>query len=322
MSKMYRIDKLNRKIIYELGQNARQSLSALAASTGTSKQVADYRIKRLLNLGIIKGFWTVIDQSRLGYFSFRVYLKLRNISLSKQQEMLHHLQHHKDIWWLVTIDGGWDIDFVVLVKDVFHYYKIWEEFTNRFMRYIYQHETVVYSHIQEFPKSYLLGKENKLSGIIISSQREELELDKTDLKLLQLLSTDARIEIIRLAKEVKADVRTVMKRIKRLTEKRIIIGYSAIIDLNKLGYRHYKILFYLFNTSRLEEMRAFAMTHQNIIFLNKTIGGADFELEFHVKDIEEFLKVLGRFKEVFYEEIDHYYYFRIIEQYKMIYYPL
>ncbi|MDO8655922.1 MAG: Lrp/AsnC family transcriptional regulator [Nanoarchaeota archaeon] len=319
---MERIDKLDRKIIYELGINARQALSRLASLVGTSKQVVDYRMKRLVERGIIKGFWTVIDHSRLGYFSFRVYLKLRNISPAKQQEMLHYLQHHKDIWWLVTIDGDWDIDFVVLVKDVFHYYHIWEEFIHRFMRYIYKHETAVYSHIQEFPKSYLIGKENKSSGIVISSKREEIKVDEIDLKLLQLISTNARMEIVQLAKEVKLDVRTVMKRIKMLTDKKIIAGYSAIIDLNKLGYRHYKILFYLFNTGRLEEMRRFALTHPNIIFLNKTIGGADFELEFQVKDIEEFLKVLNEFKSVFHADIDHHYHFRVIEQYKMIYYPL
>ena len=157
---MKEVDKIDRKILYELDIDARQPLSKIASNVGTSKQVVDYRIKRLVKLGIIKGFSTVIDHSKLGYFSFRVYIKLRNISPTKQKEMIQYLNNNNDIWWLVTVDGDWDIDFVVLVKNAFDFYRIWEEFINLFMNYIFKHEVTVYSHIQEFPKSYLINKKN------------------------------------------------------------------------------------------------------------------------------------------------------------------
>ena len=235
---MININKKDRKILYELDVDARQPLSKIASSVNTSKQVVDYRIKRLVKLGVIKGFCTVIDHSKLGYFSFRVYLKLRNISPTKQKEMLQYLNNNNDIWWLVTIDGDWDIDFVVLVKNIFDYYKIWEDFTSLYMQYIYKHETTVYSNIQEFPKSYLINKENKSAGLLISSTREELDLDNLDLKILGLLSTNARMETVQIAREAKVDSRTIIKRIKNLRDKKVIVGYSVIINLNKLGYRH------------------------------------------------------------------------------------
>lgn len=319
---MREIDKTDRKILYELDTDARQPLSKIAASVRTSKQVVDYRIKRLVKMGVIKCFCTVIDHSKLGYFSFRVYLKLRNISPAKQKEILQYLNNNDDIWWLVTIDGYWDLDFVVLVKNVFDYHHLWEDFTELYQPYIYKHETTVYSHIQEFPKSYLINEENKSAGLLISSTREELDLDNLDLKILRLLSTNARMETVQMARETKVDSRTIIKRIKDLRDKKVIVGYSAIIDLNRLGYRHYKILFYLASMNKVKEMKSFALHHPNITFLNKTIGGPDFELEFHVTDNEEFLKVLNEFKQTFHNEIDHHYYFRVLEQYKMIYYPL
>jgi len=73
-----------------------------------------------------------------------------------------------------------------------------------------------------------------------------------------------------------------------MEKKGIIAGYQALIDLNALDYKFYKGFFYLTDATKIKAMNAFAMLHPNIVFLNRNIGGADFELEFHVKEIEEF----------------------------------
>jgi len=316
------IDKLDRKVLYELDNNARQPISRIAKKLGTSKQVIKYRINRLLKMGIIKSFYTVIDHSKLGHFSFRVYIKLRNISPEKQQEMIDYLKSQKDIWWFVTVDGDWDIDFVILVKDIFDYYPIWENFINRYRKFIHRSETVIYSHIQGFPKSYLIGQENESEGFLISSKREEIIIDELDLKILRLIVNDCRINLVKLAEATNTDVRTIKNRIKQLENKKIIVGYRIALDLSKLGYQYYKVLFYLNNIKNIDKMKTFALMHPNIVFINKTIGGADFELEFHVTNIEEFYKVLNEFKRLFHKDIDYWYYFRVMEEYKMIYYPV
>ena len=45
--KIDKIDKKDRRILYELDLNARQPLVSIAKKTGLSQQVVDYRIKRL-----------------------------------------------------------------------------------------------------------------------------------------------------------------------------------------------------------------------------------------------------------------------------------
>jgi Lrp/AsnC family transcriptional regulator for asnA, asnC and gidA len=236
--------------------------------------------------------------------------------------MIDYLKSQKDIWWFVTVDGDWDIDFVILVKDIFDYYSIWENFINRYRKFIHRSETVIYSHIQGFPRSYLIGQENESEGFLISSKRDEITIDELDLKILRLIVNDCRINLVKLAEATNTDVRTIKNRIKQLENKKIIVGYRIALDLSKLGYQYYKVLFYLNNIKNIDKMKTFALMHPNIVFINKTIGGADFELEFHVTNIEEFYKVLNEFKRLFHKDIDYWYYFRVMEEYKMIYYPV
>ena len=68
-----KIDMKDRKILYQLDINARQSISEIAKKVRLNKNTVKYRIERLEREGLILNYYTIIDNSRLGYFSFRVY---------------------------------------------------------------------------------------------------------------------------------------------------------------------------------------------------------------------------------------------------------
>lgn len=63
-----------------------------------------------------------------------------------------------------------------------------------------------------------------------------MELNETDLKILRGLLTDARFSSRQIAKNVGVSVGTVLSRIKRMEDEGIIMGYSVLLDHEKLGY--------------------------------------------------------------------------------------
>jgi DNA-binding Lrp family transcriptional regulator len=63
-----------------------------------------------------------------------------------------------------------------------------------------------------------------------------MELNETDIKILQGLLEDARFSSRQIAKKVGVSVGTVLARIKRMEREGIIKGYSALLDHEKLGY--------------------------------------------------------------------------------------
>lgn len=62
-----------------------------------------------------------------------------------------------------------------------------------------------------------------------------IELDDTDIKLLQLLAQDARMSGVEIAKILDTSSSTVTRKINRLEENGIIKGYVSIIDNEKIG---------------------------------------------------------------------------------------
>ncbi len=62
-------------------------------------------------------------------------------------------------------------------------------------------------------------------------------MDEIDVKILKLLTMDARLSSREIAKKIGISVGTVLSRVKRLEKEGVIKGYSAIIDYGKLGYQ-------------------------------------------------------------------------------------
>ena len=77
---MEQIDLKDRKILYELDLNCRQSNAQIGKKVGLSKEVVTYRIKRMEDEGVITRYWTAIDTMKLGYYIYRIYISFQNIT--------------------------------------------------------------------------------------------------------------------------------------------------------------------------------------------------------------------------------------------------
>ena len=84
------IDLKDRKILYELDDNSRRSATKIGRKIGLHKNVANYRIKRLEELGIIKGYYTVINSYKIGYDMFRFYIVYRQVTPDIRYEIINH----------------------------------------------------------------------------------------------------------------------------------------------------------------------------------------------------------------------------------------
>ena len=63
-----------------------------------------------------------------------------------------------------------------------------------------------------------------------------MSIDETDLKILKNLLVDARQSARKLSLKLGISTVTVLSRIQKLEKLKIIKGYSAILDDEKLGY--------------------------------------------------------------------------------------
>ena len=76
---MTKIDLKDRKIISALDMNARMPLTELAKKVGLSRQVVEYRIKRMKEEGVILGAKAVFDSAAVNYKWYRTAFRMLNV---------------------------------------------------------------------------------------------------------------------------------------------------------------------------------------------------------------------------------------------------
>lgn len=316
-----KFDYFDRKILFELDKNARITSTAIGKKIRKSKQFVDYRVKRLEEGKVLPGYIAIIDYSKLGYLSIRVYFKFHNITPEKQLELENDLLKDKEVWWLVSLEGQWDLGYAMAVKNILDFYNYWDRIMTKYREYVSKRSIVVYTHIRQYPRSYLVNEKNKDRGTLVGASKETLLLDELDIGLLKVLSDHGRMPLLDIAQRLGTSPQVVKNHMRKLEQKKVILAYRALIDASFLGYRYYKSYINLLNTTRLQELEEFCLQHPNILNVNRTIGGRDFEIELQVRSFDEFEGIMNDIRRTFAGMIDEYEFVIAREEKKWVYFP-
>jgi len=193
---MLKLDLKDRKLLYELDTESRQSAHQIAKKIGLSKDAVIYRINKLQEAGVIKQFHTIINVGKLGFISFRLYLKLQNTTPEKEEEIIEYLKSQKIIAWLVSIDGEYDLGMWILVKSIKNMNLFWKELLHKYVNFISNKKLTIFTKVSYFPRAYFLDKKFNSEEYIFITEPESEKIDEIDLKLLNLIAPNARISIL------------------------------------------------------------------------------------------------------------------------------
>jgi len=319
---MENIDLKDRKILYELDLNARQSDAAIGRKVDLSKDVINRRIRKLIKKGVIKHFYTIVDATRLGYISGRFIIKFQHDTPEKEIEMINLLISKPYTWWIGRIEGQRDLCFTIWAKDTYDLYDIIREIQQEFKWLIKDFVPGIYAKFYQYRRAYLLNKQTDNSKPVITCFREVADFDQTDINLLKIIAADARIPTTDIASRLHVTSDTVRMRLKKLIDKKIIQGFRAALDLRNLGYLWYKIQLDLEDVSKISNIIHYAHSHPNIVYAYEVIGGYDLELELEVENYEQFKKILDQIRDMFSKEIRYCDHFLFSEEFKIIYMPM
>jgi len=318
-----RLDVVDRRILYQLDLNSRQSLTQLGKKVRLKKHVVMYRIKRMQEDGIITGFWTQIDSYKLGYIVFRFYLVYQYMTPEVEQELIAFLVKDKRTWVVESIIGKYDLGVFVWVKNLRDFYQFWERLLDRFGDYFSEKIFSVYVLGLSYPCSYLLGEEFAQKDRETSEVTggAEVCIDEFDVRLLNLLAVDARMSLVALAKELGCSTQMVANRMKRLRQQDVIQSYRVSYDLGMLGLKPFKVDVQLQEHSQRKEIIHYIQRHPHLVFIGTSAGVSDLELEFDFKDSDDIHRVMKEIKERFPQAVRKYDYFIVEQVHKMRFLP-
>jgi Lrp/AsnC family transcriptional regulator, leucine-responsive regulatory protein len=317
-------DLKDRKIIYELDIDSRQSASELAKKVGVSKQGCTLKINNLMKKGIIKSFITVLKTPLLGYLSFRMYFKLIDNTPEQEKQFRNYFINHKLVPWIVGCEGLWDYIIVVFPKDFEEFQKFSIELNNKYGDIIEKKDIALVTIAHHFRAGFILGEKKDLPPLIYAGQpKEVIKVDDTEKKILSILSKNARTPIVEIARTLKIPAKSVSYRIEKLEKAGIIEGYTTTLDLNKVGFERYKVFLRTKNLAEKKEKSfiEYARIKPFILYYSKSIGANDVELELIVKNSIHLREIIADIRNKFGELIKSYEILKIYEEYKLDFYP-
>src|SRR3989344_6044219 len=92
----FKLDLKDRKILYELDLNSRESCSKIGKKVGLSSEVVNYRIKKLDEEKIITHYQTIVNFSKLNIIQFKICLSFQHLKSEKLKEIIEVLTHNRD----------------------------------------------------------------------------------------------------------------------------------------------------------------------------------------------------------------------------------
>ncbi len=102
-----------------------------------------------------------------------------------------------------------------------------------------------------------------------------MKFDETDKKILKNLMVDARLSARQLALRLGMSTVTVLSRIKKLEKEKIILGYTAIIDHEKLGYSLTAIIEIVAKNDKIVEIEDKISKFENVCGVYDITGSTD-----------------------------------------------
>jgi DNA-binding Lrp family transcriptional regulator len=320
---MVKLDIKDKKILYELDTNSRQSIPQLSKKVGLHKNALRYRMRRFERQGVITNYYTVIDSYKLGYMVLKFYTAYQNATSSIKKEIVDYLVKSKITWLVSSVEGEFDLDVIFWIKNMNQFYSYWNKTLNKYGKYF--RDQVLYYQIQaiSYRPSYLLFEKRKPDNekFEITGYESTIHIDDLDYRLLYLLSSDARLSIVNIAKKLGITTNIARYRIKKLLKLDIIQGFRINIDISKLGYQNVKVDLFLNDYNEKTKIIEYLKHNPYLLCIMTSIGRAHIELEFNVENTKNLYHILEDLIDKFPNIINYYKYFTFLENHKLSWIP-
>jgi len=313
---MEKLDVKDKKILIELDIDSRQSFRSIGRKVGLSKDIVANRVKRLQEDGIIKRFYVRYDTLQLGLNLLRFYFKFQYVTPEIKKEIIDHFMNNEYVNNLFSTEGSYDLGVIINVEKIPNIYQFWKKTLEKYGDYFSEHVFSVYMGELVYRQSFLLDEGEKPDRTPMRSNLGIVKIDDLDLKILRLLVSNSRIPTVEIAKKLNSNATTILSRIKRLVELKVILGFTVELDLDKIGYQTWKVDFYLSEYTKVNQIVRYIEKNPLLICVDYTIGYADLEIEICVRNNNQLHNIIEELHSKFPKIIRKYTFFRVVKVYK------
>lgn len=288
-----------RKTLHILSNNSRSSTKEIAKNTKTTQQNASFKISKFEEDNLIS-YKLLVDSSKFRFSNYCVFIRLKNYSRAFVNNLTSELKKYKEIICIDFLFGNYDIFLKFAAPNTSHFNKILREILNAHMKDFSDYKILTQIVLYHYPLNFL-SKMKYDHKVIISGDREYINIDKTNRKIINTLNSHARTNFVKIANQLNTTSKTVISRIKELEKKGIIKGYSINLNHKKLNLKRYYVQL-KYNYLDLDEEKRiinYFNYQPNIIEFIKVFGEWDTILIIETLNYEDFKETIYNLKEKF-----------------------
>ena len=131
------------------------------------------------------------------------------------------------------------------------------------------------------------------------------------------MAINARIPLIELSEKMKCSSQKLHYRIKNLQKIGLINGFRVGIDVEKIGFKSFKVDIFLNESSKRKELWNFFRYNPYVTFINTSAGYADLEIEFTIENTDKLIELIEEVSKKYQNAIKKYTYFTTAGYYKL-----
>ena len=315
---MEKLDLKDRKILYHLDFDSRQSFRAIGKKVGLSKDVVTNRVKKLQELGIIKSYYAIIDFAKLGYSLYRFYFSFQNVTTEIKKEIIEYFMKNNHVDTVSSLEGSYNLMIAIFVENYPQANTFWQNTLKKYGKYFSKRIFTAFTQEKYYANRFLLDEKN-LSPTLLHEwfdSGKRVEIDDLDYQILTLISNNTRINTIDIAKKLDTTSTIVQYRLKKLKESDIIIANRLNIDFPKIGYYIFKVDVDLNQFDKVDNIFNYIQSNPNFSYICKTIGYVDLEFAFLLNNSYQLNQIMEDLLSRFPDVIKNYSYFTIIKKHK------
>lgn len=286
------VDKLDKKIIWELLRNGRKSFAAIARENDVSTDTVWKRYKEMEKNGIIVGATIQYNHNLFGYHALadlRISVESQNIA-----KVLNHINNMTAWTGALRIYGcEFDLMMILLSKTLRNLERVKEIITrDNLVEGFISNVWVETRALPEKIVGYFPDQRGDTDrSRKVNSGEDSVKLDAVDLQVVNKLSDNGRLPFGKIAKEIGVSTDTIIRRYKLLCRNNYIKPIIQI-DPSKLGYQCFTTVLVELSIKDyikevVENMSKFPGVHDLI----RLSGSFDLMIVAHIKNCNEIMAI-------------------------------
>lgn len=308
-----KLDLKDRQIIHLLAENCRLSNTTIAKTLKTSREVISYRMNQLKEKDLLHGFKTVIESTKLGFFMYLVYLKLKNIE--QRDEYINYVMDLKEVTRVKTCAGSFDLQVILTCKDLDEFDSVFNGILHKLDNDV--NDYLVLQIIEEgFSGLDFLLKKNEIISIpknvrinrnsfyneFQKRTDQKYEFDKKDREILEKIKLNARLSIKDISSGVSLSEENVEKRIGNMVLGGVVQSFIPMFAVSSLGFQWHKLFLRVKNIEKNEIIEYFK-SNPNIAWYMKLIGRYNYQISIFSRGSIHFHSILDEIRLKFSENL-------------------